>query len=670
MTNEILIDAVHQEETRIAVIKQKRLENYDYEFEAKKPIRGNIYLAKVIRVEPSLQAAFLDYGGNRNAFLPFSEINSDYYQIPASDKEKLKELEKEEKKKESESIKEEKKKESDEPDNIGGDELDEIDSERKKSKRIKYKIQEVIKKNQIILIQISKEERGNKGAAASTYISIPGRYCVLMPNSSRGGGISRRINNSAERKKLKSIIEKLDVTDDMGLIIRTAGSKTTANEIKKDYQFLIKSWNKVRDDTLSANAPSLIFENGNVIQRTLRDLYSKDIDKIYVQGEEQYKAAKNLMKMMIPSHAKKVQKWKESTPIFQKDNIQDQLNSIYSESVPLRSGGSLVLDQTEALVAIDVNSGTSKKDYNIEDTALRTNLEAAEEIARQLRLRDMAGLIVIDFIDMEKFSNRRSIEKKLKESLRSDRSRIQVGRISSFGLLEMSRQRIRSSIQEGNYESCPHCDGKGILRSTESIALEVFRDILESSNDKRAKIIDIEVPIEILNFIINNKRDDISKLESETNISYRLSANTDLRGREIKITSFDEKLNILGKSKNQKPKKTQKKNNKTDKNENINKGNKNTRNNENKKNDKNKENTLEEKDKKEKKSTKKERKPIDTKESKNEKKEKVFKKANEPIKDEKKDKKTKEVIKNKNYIGAPIKDDKEIENKKTGWWSK
>ena len=661
MTNEILIDAVHQEETRIAVIKQKRLENYDYEFDAKKPIRGNIYLAKVIRVEPSLQAAFLDYGGNRNAFLPFSEINSDYYQIPASDKEKLKELEKEEKKKDSENIKEEK--ESDEPDNIGGDELDEINSERKKSARIKYKIQEVIKKNQIILIQISKEERGNKGAAASTYISIPGRYCVLMPNSSRGGGISRRINNSTERRKLKNILEKLDVSDDMGLIIRTAGSKTTANEIKKDFKFLIKSWNKVRDDTLSANAPSLIFENGNVIQRTLRDLYTKDIDKIYVQGEEQYKAAKNLMKMMIPSHAKKVQKWKESTPIFQKDNIQDQLNSIYSESVPLRSGGSLVLDQTEALVAIDVNSGTSKKDYNIEDTALRTNLEAAEEIARQLRLRDMAGLIVIDFIDMEKFSNRRSIEKRLKESLKSDRSRIQVGRISSFGLLEMSRQRIRSSIQEGNYESCPHCDGKGILRSTESIALEVFRDILDASNDKRAKIIDIEVPIEILNFIINNKRDDISKLESETNISYRLSANTNLRGKEIKITSFDEKLNILGKSKNQKPRKPQKKNNKTDKNENINKGNKNTRNSESKKKDKNKENTLEEKNKKE-------RKPIKAKENKNEKIEKVSKKTIQPIENEKKDKKTKEIIKNKNYIGAPIKDNKEIKNKKTGWWSK
>jgi len=651
MTNEILIDAIHQEETRIAVIKEKRLENYDYEFEAKKPIRGNIYLAKVIRVEPSLQAAFLDYGGNRNAFLPFSEINSDYYQIPSADKEKLKELEKE----------------SDEPDNIGGDELDEVESERTKSQRIKYKIQEVIKKNQIILIQISKEERGNKGAAATTYISIPGRYCVLMPNSSRGGGISRRINNSTERKKLKNILNKLDVADDMGLIIRTAGSKTTVTEIKKDYKFLIKSWNKVREDTLSANAPSLIFENGSVIQRTLRDLYSKDIDKIYVQGEEQYKEAKNLMKMMIPSHAKKVQKWRESVPIFQKDNIQDQLNSIYSERVPLRSGGSLVLDQTEALVAIDVNSGTSKRDYNIEDTALRTNLEAAEEIARQLRLRDMAGLIVIDFIDMEKFANRRSIEKKLKESLKSDRSRIQVGRISSFGLLEMSRQRIRSSIQEGTYENCPHCDGKGILRSTESIALEVFRDIIEASNDKRAKVIDIDVSVEVLNFIMSNKRDDISKLESEKNISYRLSANTNLRGKEIKITSFDDKLNILGKNKNQKPKKDQKKKIKADRNKNISKGNKNQ---ENKKKGNNKEKTLEEKSKKPKNRSPKGKKANESKENKNEKQEKELIKPSKLDVDIKKEKSTKEIIKNKNYIGAPIKDNKEIKDKKTGWWSK
>ena len=536
MTNEILIDAVHQEETRIAIIKNRRLEDYDYEFDAKKPIRGNIYLAKVIRVEPSLQAAFLDYGGNKNAFLPFSEINPDYYQIPQADKEEIKNTdnvnnEDNEIKQKNDTI--------DELDDIGGDELEEIESDRKKNKAVKYKIQEVIKKNQIILIQISKEERGNKGAAATTYISIPGRYCVLMPNTHKGGGISRRINNLKDRKKLKNVLDKLQVSEEMGLIIRTAGSKTTAGEIKKDYKFLTKSWNKVREDALSANAPALIFENGSVIHRTLRDMYTKEIDKIYVEGDEKYKITKDLMKMMLPSHAKKVQKWREAKPIFQKDNIQEQLNSIFSENLPLKSGGSLVIDQTEALVAIDVNSGTSKKDYNIEDTALRTNLEASVEIARQLKLRDMAGLIVIDFIDMEKFSNRRTIEKKLKESLKSDRSRIQVGRISSFGLLEMSRQRIRSSIQENTYIACPHCDGKGSLRSTESIALEILREISETANDKRAKTVQAEVSLEILNFIVNNKRDELSKLEKELGIIFKLIGNDQFRGKECKILAFD-----------------------------------------------------------------------------------------------------------------------------------
>tara|TARA_Y100000590_G_scaffold132646_1_gene151544 strand:+ start:2624 stop:4558 length:1935 start_codon:yes stop_codon:yes gene_type:complete len=644
MTNEILIDAVHQEETRVAITKNNRLEDYDYEFENKKPIRGNIYLAKVIRVEPSLQAAFLDYGGNKNAFLPFSEINADYYQIPAADKEKLKKsnnnLNKDE-----EILTNEDDKSSDQPDDVGGDELEEIESDRKKNETIKYKIQEVIKKNQIILIQISKEERGNKGAAATTYISIPGRYCVLMPNTLRGGGISRRINNPKERKKIKTILDKLNVSDEMGLIIRTAGSKTTSGEIRKDYNFLIKSWNKIREDTLSANAPSLIYENGSVIHRTLRDMYTKDIDKIYIQGDEKYKLAKNLIKMMIPSHAKKVQKWKESKPIFQKDNIQDQLNSIYSENVPLKSGGSLVIDQTEALVAIDVNSGTSKKDYNIEDTALRTNLEASEEIARQLKLRDLAGLVVIDFIDMEKFANRRTIEKKLKESLKLDRSRIQVGRISSFGLLEMSRQRIRSSIQENISEICPHCDGKGSLRTAESISLEIFREISEASNDKRVKKIDAEISIEVLNFITNNKRNDLTKLENETSVSFKLIGNNNFRGKESKITSYDINSNILGKNKDTKEKNTQNKKTKENskKKRPLNK----------KESQKNQKNTQNKKAK-----DKKERKIKETKEN-----------DKNPRKETSKKDKI-EAPKNENYIGAPIEDKKEIKDKKTGWWNK
>ena len=663
MTNEILIDAVHQEETRIAIIKDKKLEDYDYEFDAKKPIRGNIYLAKVIRVEPSLQAAFLDYGGNKNAFLPFSEINPDYYQIPQADKEEIKNSNGGNLEDENQiSSKEE---DTDEPDDVGGDELEEIESDRKKSKAVKYKIQEVIKKNQIILLQISKEERGNKGAAATTYISIPGRYCVLMANTLKGGGISRRINNSKERKKLKSILDKLEISDDMGLIIRTAGSNTTAGEIKKDYNFLVKSWNKIREDTLSANAPSLIYENGSVIHRTLRDVYTKDFDKIYVEGDEKYKITKELMKMMLPSHAKKVQKWRESKPIFQKDNIQDQLSSIYAENVPLKSGGSLVIDQTEALVAIDVNSGTSKRDYNIEDTALRTNLEASIEIARQLKLRDMAGLIVIDFIDMEKFANRRSIEKKLKESLKSDRSRIQVGRISSFGLLEMSRQRMRSSIQENSYEICPHCDGKGSLRTSESIALETLREISEAANDKRAATVQVEVSIEILNFIVNNKRDELSKLETDTGINFKLVGNNQFRGKECKIISFDIKANILGKNKNAKDRKPQNKNQKNSnpksKNNSSNKStsNKNIKNS-NKKVDHNKNDN--------KKNIKKSSKKPNEKSV-----------LNENIKDTKQTKtnssqtkksKESDKVRNKNYIGAPVKDSKKTDNKKTGWWNK
>ena len=666
MTNEILIDAVHQEETRIAIIKNKRLEDYDYEFDAKKPIRGNIYLAKVIRVEPSLQAAFLDYGGNKNAFLPFSEINPDYYQIPLADKEEIKNIdnvnnEESEIKQKNDTI--------DELDDIGGDELEEIESDRKKNKAVKYKIQEVIKKNQIILIQISKEERGNKGAAATTYISIPGRYCVLMPNTHKGGGISRRINNPKDRKKLKNVLDKLQVSEEMGLIIRTAGSKTTAGEIKKDYKFLTKSWNKVREDTLSANAPSLIFENGSVIHRTLRDMYTKEIDKIYVEGDEKYKITKDLMKMMLPSHAKKVQKWREAKPIFQKDNIQEQLNSIFSENLPLKSGGSLVIDQTEALVAIDVNSGTSKKDYNIEDTALRTNLEASVEIARQLKLRDMAGLIVIDFIDMEKFSNRRTIEKKLKESLKSDRSRIQVGRISSFGLLEMSRQRIRSSIQENTYIACPHCDGKGSMRSTESIALEVLREITEAANDKRAVTVQAEVSLEILNFIVNSKRDELSKLEKELDIIFKLIGNNQFRGKECKILAFDNKSNILGKNKNTREKKVRNKNQNTKSKKALKNSKTNSSKNENKINV-----NGGSKEKKAKNFEKVEQNQgIHVNVSKDEK--KPSKEKKEKDKKLKKEKNINEIdqteeIKNENYIGAPISEGHDSKKKKTGWWNK
>ena len=392
-------------------------------------------------------------------------------------------------------------------------------------------------------------------------------------------------------------------------------------------------------------------------------MYSKDIDKIYVEGDEKYKITKELMKMMLPSHAKKVQKWRESKPIFQKDNIQDQLSSIYADNVPLRSGGSLVIDQTEALVAIDVNSGTSKKDYNIEDTALRTNLEASVEIARQLKLRDMAGLIVIDFIDMEKFANRRAIEKKLKESLRSDRSRIQVGRISSFGLLEMSRQRIRSSIQENSYEACPHCDGKGSLRTTESIALEILREISDSTNDKRASVVQAEVSIEILNFIVNNKRDELSKLENESGLNFKLIGNNNFRGKECKILAFDSKSNILGKNKNVKEKKTQ---NKSQKKNNSKTKNTSKQNKQPNKSHKDEERNDISNEKDTKKRNKQKAKEVDKKPSSN----KNNKETKKTVTKQTKENQKTQDPRNKNYIGAPVEDSKEIKDKKTGWWNK
>ena len=504
MTNQILIDAAHQEEVRVAVIKNNRLEEYDFEFDSRRPIRGNIYLAKVTRVEPSLQAAFVDYGGNRNGFLPFAEIHPDYYQIPVADKEAI--LEKNSNVIVNDDIVEEGNENLNDPshiEDVGGDDLEEIETINKKRNKDltkNYKIQEVIKKNQILLIQIAKEERGNKGAAITTYTSIPGRYCVFMPNSTSGGGISRRIKNQNERKKLKNTLEKLNVPKSMGLIIRTAGAKTTSTEIKRDYKYLTKTWDKIKENTLSSNAPSLIYEDGGVIQRSLRDLYSKEIDNVFIEGKETYKIAKNFMKLLMPSHAVKIKEWKEESSIFQKNNIEQQLSSIYADEVFLPSGGSLVLNQTEALVAIDVNSGSSTRYHNIEETAIKTNLEAAEEIARQLRLRDMAGLVVIDFIDMEKFANRRSVEKKLKESLKSDRSKIQVGKISSFGLLEMSRQRIRSSIQEGVYSPCSNCEGTGLIRSIDSRSLEVLRTISEIGIKDNIKKIEADIPNEILNY--------------------------------------------------------------------------------------------------------------------------------------------------------------------------
>jgi len=686
MANQILIDAVHQEEVRVAVTKNSRLEEYDFEFDSRRPIRGNIYLAKVTRVEPSLQAAFVDYGGNRNGFLPFAEIHPDYYQIPVADKEAL--LESNSKELNNDETDEEIDQNSNDPshvEDLGGDDFEEIETINKKRNKdlIKnYKIQEVIKKNQILLIQVSKEERGNKGAAITTYTSIPGRYCVFMPNSTSGGGVSRRIKNPKERKKLKNTLDKLNVPENMGLIIRTAGAKTTSTEIKRDYKYLTKTWDKIKENTLSSNAPSLIYEDGGVIQRSLRDLYSKEIDNVFIEGKETYKIAKNFMKLLMPSHAVKVKEWKEDSPIFQKNNIEQQLSSIYADEVFLPSGGSLVLNQTEALVAIDVNSGSSTKYHNIEETALKTNLEAAEEIARQLRLRDMAGLVVIDFIDMEKFANRRSIEKKLKESLKSDRSKIQVGKISSFGLLEMSRQRIRSSIKEGVYSPCSNCDGTGLIRSIDSRSLELLRTISEISIKENIKKIDAEIPNEILNYLINQKRNLLIDLENNQGAAINFYGNALLRGNENKIKAFDVNNNEIKIDKIIKKNGVIENTNETKQNKN-NKKRKKGKNNKSTKLNENNENT----------ETKVEKKPKQKKdEDKNLSRKKVSKNS-ESLKNSKnkkkndnkikelKEKETSSIVdlrksepdetpKNANHIGAPIKGNEKKEKPKSGWWNK
>lgn len=686
MANQILIDAVHQEEVRVAVTKNSRLEEYDFEFDSRRPIRGNIYLAKVTRVEPSLQAAFVDYGGNRNGFLPFAEIHPDYYQIPVADKEAL--LESNSKELNNDETDEEIDENSNDPshvEDLGGDDFEEIETINKKRNKdlIKnYKIQEVIKKNQILLIQVSKEERGNKGAAITTYTSIPGRYCVFMPNSTSGGGVSRRIKNPKERKKLKNTLDKLNVPENMGLIIRTAGAKTTSTEIKRDYKYLTKTWDKIKENTLSSNAPSLIYEDGGVIQRSLRDLYSKEIDNVFIEGKETYKIAKNFMKLLMPSHAVKVKEWKENSPIFQKNNIEQQLSSIYADEVFLPSGGSLVLNQTEALVAIDVNSGSSTKYHNIEETALKTNLEAAEEIARQLRLRDMAGLVVIDFIDMEKFANRRSIEKKLKESLKSDRSKIQVGKISSFGLLEMSRQRIRSSIKEGVYSPCSNCDGTGLIRSIDSRSLELLRTISEISIKENIKKIDAEIPNEILNYLINQKRNLLIDLENNQGAAINFYGNALLRGNENKIKAFDVNNNEIKIDKIIKKNGVIENTNETKQNKNNKKRKKGKNNKPTKLNENNKstETKVEKKPKQKKDEDKNLSRKKVSKNSESLKNSKNKKKNDNKIK-ELKEKETSSIVdlrksepdetpKNANHIGAPIKGNEKKEKPKSGWWNK
>ncbi len=532
-TKRMLVDASHPEETRVVVVSGNRVEDFDVEVESRRQLKGNIYLAKVTRVEPSLQAAFVDYGGNRHGFLAFSEIHPDYYQIPVADREALL-AEEETAQREAEEAEDAAAQDNAEAsvEEIGGDE-DEIDvaesARRPVIDRRRYKIQEVIKRRQILLVQVVKEERGNKGAALTTYLSLAGRYCVLMPNTARGGGISRKIASGQDRKRLKNILADLGIPEGMAVIVRTAGAKRTKAEIKRDYEYLIRLWEQIRQKTLESMAPSVIHEEGNLIKRSIRDIYSKEIEEVVVDGEEGYKTAKTFMKLMMPSHAKKVQPYKESSiPLLQRYQVESQIDSMHQPEVHLRSGGYIVINSTEALVAIDVNSGRSTRERNIEETALKTNLEAADEVARQLRLRDLAGLIVIDFIDMENHRNQVKVERALKDAMRSDRARIQIGRISPFGLLEMSRQRLRPSLLEMHSEPCPHCGGTGIRRSADTTAVHILRVIEEEAMRRRSSELTLHVPTQVALYILNQKREQLAKLEADYEVRVFLESDDTL----------------------------------------------------------------------------------------------------------------------------------------------
>jgi len=642
MSKKMLIDATHVEETRVVVVDGNKVEEFDFESENKRQLAGNIYLAKVTRVEPSLQAAFVDYAGNRHGFLAFSEIHPDYYQIPVADREAL--IAEEMAFAEAEAAEEEKPKRkrgrrkpkskaeeakvtdekvtselSDEADPAedsmaptkaadsasdgdlaappssnadaakdggsskqipgmdvvdiddndhavvedrrGGDDepysamdhasetdasiesvadddtTEEIRRPRRQRQR-RYKIQEVIKVRQILLVQVVKEERGNKGAALTTYLSLAGRYCVLMPNTARGGGISRKITTASDRKKLKEIATEIDVPKGAGLIIRTAGAKRTKTEIKRDYEYLQRLWEQIRELTLKSIAPAQIYEEGNLIKRSIRDLYSREIEEVLVEGDVGYRTAKDFMKMIMPSHAKNVQHYNEPMPLFARFQVESYLGGMFNPVVQLRSGGYIVIGVTEALVAIDVNSGKATKEGSIEETALKTNLEAAEEVARQLRLRDLAGLIVIDFIDMEERKNNSSVEKRFKDRLKTDRARIQVGRISGFGLLEMSRQRLRPGMLEASTQPCPSCHGTGLIRSDDSLGLTILRQLEEEGVRRRSREVLVKAPVSIVNFLVNFKREHIAQIEMRYGMAVRTEADPFLISPDFSIEKF------------------------------------------------------------------------------------------------------------------------------------
>jgi len=577
MTTRMLIDARHREETRVAVVKGHRIEEFDFESAEHKQLKGNIYLAKVTRVEPSLQAAFVDYGGNRHGFLAFSEIHPDYYQIPKEDREALL-REEAEHAAEEEALRAAHADEYDDEDGEGDDDQgvevveaidhgDEGDGEgegdaaeetggrpRRRGKaaddgaveslrqkrmnlRRRYKIQDVIRRRQVLLVQVVKEERGNKGAALTTYLSLAGRYCVLMPNTSHGGGISRKISNAGDRKRLKTIMAELKLPSTMGCIVRTAGLQRTKTEIKRDFDYLARLWDEIREKTLQSTAPALVYGDSDLIKRAIRDIYNRDIEEVVIEGEEGYRAAKDFMKLLMPSHARRVKPYSDAVPLFQRNGVEDQLAAMYHPTVQLKSGGYLVINPTEALVSIDINSGRSTREHGIEQTAVATNLEAAHEIARQLRLRDMAGLVVIDFIDMENNSNIRKVEKAMKGALANDRARIQVGRISSFGLMEMSRQRLRTGVLEASTRQCPHCEGTGLVRTASSAGLSALRMLEDEAARGRGSKLTLRASQEAAVYVLNRKRAELAEIEDRYGVAIDILPDGEAEGARMSVES-------------------------------------------------------------------------------------------------------------------------------------
>jgi ribonuclease E len=526
MSKKMLIDASHAEETRVVVIdSNKNLCEFDFNSTLKKTVKGNVYLAKVARIEPSLQAAFIDYGCDRHGFLAFNEIHPDYFRIPVSDREQLQQ-------EMSRLASDESTENHDSSNNLSDDGID-VDTQEKnrayESLHKRYKIQEVLHKGQIILVQVVREERGGKGAALTTFLSLPGRYCVLMPNSPKSGGVSRKISNQTDRIRLKKSLEALELPAGMGLIVRTAGKDRTKSDIRKDAEYLMRLWNNVRETTLSSIAPAIVYEEDDIIKRAIRDMYSKDIDDVLVEGEEGYKIAKNFMKTLMPSHAKKIKLYKDNKiPLFHSMGVETQLETMYKPQVSLFSGGSIVIHPTEALVSIDINSGKSTRERHIEETALKTNMEAAYEIVRQVRLRDLAGLIVIDFIDMNDSKHVAMVERRVKELFKQDRARVQVGRISSFGLLEISRQRLSPSILETSSYVCTHCHGTGYQRSTESLAVHVLRMIEQNCLIGNVKTLNVKVNMAVAFYIFNKKRFVLHSIESRQNVSIEIEPDTSL----------------------------------------------------------------------------------------------------------------------------------------------